>query len=139
MVLGQTGAPSHLFTDYFVVAVGPILHSDASHTLLECSPTGERIVGFDAFRLLCALLDLEGPRRLKGEPPLRTESELREMLRLQVAKSGEELLERAKLGLGIYRADQVRALAEVAAGAPESVITEAKKSWLDEFRTPAGG
>ena len=104
-----------------------------------CMPGGERIVGLDAFRLLCVLLDLEGPRRLKGEPPLRTEAELREMLRLQLAQPEDELLKRAKLGLGIYRADQVRALAEVASGAPESVITEAKKSWLDEFRPRPGG
>jgi hypothetical protein len=61
------------------------------------------------------------------------------LLRLQVARPEEELLERAKLGLGIDAAEKVRALAAVAAGAPESVITEAKKSWLDEFRTPAGG
>ncbi len=99
-----------------------------------CMPGGERIVGFDAFRLLCFVLDLAGPRRLKGEPPFRTEAELREMLRLQAAQPEDELLKRAKLGLGIDRADQVRALAEVAAGAPESVITEAKKSWLDEYR-----
>ena len=61
------------------------------------------------------------------------------MLRLQLAQPEDELLKRAKLGLGIYRADQVRALAEVASGAPESVITEAKKSWLDEFRPRPGG
>ena len=104
-----------------------------------CMPSGERIVGFDAFRLLCLLLDVEGPRRLKGEPPLRPEAELRAMLQLQLARPEDELLERAKLGLGIDRADQVRALAEVAAGAPESVIIEAKKSWLDEFRPRPGG
>ena len=97
-------------------------------------PTGERIVGFDAFRLLCVLLDLEGPRRLKGEPPLRTESELRDLLRLQVARPAEELLERAKLGLGIDAAEKVRALAAVAAGAPDDVVVDGKKPWLDEYR-----
>ena len=77
--------------------------------------SGYRIVGFDALRLLCLLLGLEGPRRLKGEPPLRTQSELREMLAEQVARPEAELLERAKWGFGAYRAEHLVALAEVAA------------------------
>ena len=77
--------------------------------------SGYRIVGFDAFRLLCLLFDLEGPRRLKGEPPLRTESELLEMLAEQVAKPEVDLLERAKWGLGVDRAERVVAVAQVAA------------------------
>jgi len=116
-------------------------------------PTGERIVGFDAFRLLCVLLDLEGPRRLKGEPPLRTEAELRDMLRLQVAKPEDELLERAKLGLGIYRAEQVRELAQVAEAGAKKVLfdyfdpdavdpwwsTPEGKTVLDAVRTRRSG
>lgn len=92
--------------------------------------SGYRLVGFDAFRLLCVLLDLDGPRRLKGEPPLRTEGELQEMLAEQVARPEGELKERAKVGLGVDTAEKVKALAAVVAGVPDDVVVGAEKSRL---------
>ena len=95
-----------------------------------CLPSEERIVGFDVFRLLCVLLDLEGPRRLKGEPPLKTVDELRNMLRLQEAEPEDELLEWAKMVIGVDTAEKTRALAELVAEPDESleIISFTKKS-----------
>jgi hypothetical protein len=64
-------------------------------------PSGERVVGFKPFRLLCLLMNLHPPRRLKGEPLVPSAATLRWELENQSRLPEEELMARGRLGLRV--------------------------------------
>jgi hypothetical protein len=95
-------------------------------------PSGTRVVGFKPFRLLCVLLKLRQPRRLKSEPPLLSEEELRSELKRQASLPLEILQTRSTLGLGV--SDRFELLKLVADLYGESALPPLSEVALEQVR-----
>lgn len=70
---------------------------------------GTRVIGYRPFRLLCHLLDIRAPRRLKGEPPVPSSDALLAELVAQRQKADEDLARHANRGM-VSDTDSLRAL-----------------------------
>jgi hypothetical protein len=65
-------------------------------------PARVRVIGFAPMRLLCELMNLVPPGRLKGEKSVPSGTELLERLHFQQQRSSDELKEQAQRGLGVH-------------------------------------
>ena len=74
--------------------------------------SGTRVLGFRPMRLLCELLELHPPRRLRGERSVPLGSELRRDLAAQLELPREMLEVRARLGLDVATRHDLMAVAD---------------------------
>lgn len=116
-ILGDAGLPTEtsgmMFSHYHSstpILDGWVIHFSPYGFPAGALSAGTRLVGYRPFRLLCHMLDLTPPRRLKGEPEIPPVEELVEDFAQQQSLPKEELHAQARMALGISDSWGLKAL-----------------------------